>query len=151
MVEAMGRTRIVLLITSLLLTTLLSGCTFEQGADGQSAIGPGTVSYQGASDGTQTSKPLSCDTSGKVNVNYQGSGSLKVVVRDGSGSSIYAHTYSVNGQGSDTNNISGKAGGWTISVERGGASGGSIPDFGSGTQQYTGSGFSGQYNANIAC
>ncbi len=141
----MGRT-IPLLLTSLLIATLMSGCTFSNGADGQTAGGPGTLSYNGASTGSHTSEPLSCDGSGKVNVNYNmGGGSIKVTVKDGAGATAFSKTYSGTGQQSETKNISGQSGQWTVTVTR--ESGSSYGGFTG--QQY--GGFSGQYNVNIAC
>ncbi len=147
----MGRT-LPLLTLCLLSVTLLSGCTFEQGADGQSAIGPGSVSHQGTLTDAKTSKAISCGSSGKVNVNYQGSGTLSIKVRDGVGATIFSKDYNANGQASDTTSISGKSGDWVLVAEGKGSGYGGTGGYGGfGTQQYTGSGFSGQFNANIAC
>jgi hypothetical protein len=116
---------------------LLAGCAVQNSSDGQTASGKGTLSYNGASNGSHTSKPFSCDGSGQININHNmGSGSLEVTVKTGT-HTAYSKTFSSVGQASRSDSFQGPSGDYIITATR---SGGSI-----------GAGFSGQYNINAAC
>lgn len=120
-------------LTALVATAvLLSGCTFENGPGGQSAHAPGSLSYNGASSGSQSST-FDCDGSGKANHNTNlGSGGIRITVRDGADSVAYTKEVSGTGQSSRTEDVTGEPGEWTLTVDRM-------------------AGYSGQYNVNVQC
>jgi len=113
------------LLTLALLATsalALSGCV------GASA----TVAGQGYQSGTQ-SRSVTCGTVGHLAYGSQGSGALHVSVTDGAGTKVYeASTGYQMGQGGQAQDIQGKAGTWTLSVD-------------------TGAGYAGQWGVTLSC
>jgi hypothetical protein len=122
--------RPLLTLSLLALVPLLAGCA-NDGA-GQSASGEGSLAYNGASAGSHSDK-VECGASGDLHVNANlGSGSLTVTVKDESGRTLASKSYSMVGQASETSDLSGAAGTWTLSATRG-------------------SGFTGQYALHVEC
>lgn len=133
--------RSVLVLSSLLTALLLAGCSASQGADGQQASADGSLAYQGASTGQQSSKFDCGDGSGMVSVGGQlGSGSLTVTVRDAAGKTVYTRTFNGPGQSGDSRQTdTGEPGEWTVSASRS-----------AGSAMY-GGGWSGQYGISVQC
>lgn len=138
--------RATLLVSGLLAALLLSGCSASNGADGQSASAAGSLAYNGGSTGSHTAKPFSCDGPAEVSVTSNiGSGSVRITVKDGNGATVYTKELSGPGQAADSKAVSGAAGTWSMSASRqAGAYGGTWAPG-------AGSGFSGQYAANVNC
>lgn len=117
-----------------LCAALLSGCAgnTSNGPDGQSASDEGSLAYNGASAGTQSSK-FDCDGSGEASfASNLGSGSVTATMKDSAGQTVYTKSASGPGQVADTKEVQGAAGEWTVSATRG-------------------AGFSGQYAVDVDC
>jgi predicted small secreted protein len=124
---------LALVLALLSCAVLLAGCSASNGPGGQSAGAPGSLAYNGASSGTQTSEAFTCDGSGSVSVSANlGSGSVTFTVKDGSGKVAYTKSVGSAGQASDSKDVSGASGSWTITASRG-------------------AGFTGQYAVNVQC
>lgn len=122
------------------LALLLAGCS--NSPDGQTAEAEGSLAYNGASTGTHQSDPFECDGSANVHLSANvGSGRVSVSVRDSTGRAVFTRTVEGPGQTSDSQDASGTAGDWSISVTRSGSSG--VPGA-------PGS-FSGQYAIHVDC
>lgn len=123
------------LVAACALAVLLAGCSDGQvsnDAGGQSVSGEGSLAYNGASAGSHSDK-TECGATGELHVNSNmGSGSLTVTVKDSSGRSLASETYNKVGQTTESLDLSGAAGTWTLSATRG-------------------SGFTGQYTLHVQC
>jgi hypothetical protein len=118
-------------LTALAFAVLLAGCS--NGPDGQSASAPGSLAYNGASAGTQSSGPFQCDGGGDVSFSANlGSGTVTVSVKDAAGKVVYTKTTGSAGQTSESKSVSGAPGSWSLTATRG-------------------AGFAGQYAANVDC
>jgi hypothetical protein len=137
----MAATRLASALLVLTGAVLLSGCTASNGPNGQQVTAPGSIAYNGASTGTQTSPPFPCDGSGAVHFGANlGSGTATVTVEDSGGKAVYTKMAGAPGQTDDSKDVSGAAGEWTITAVR--SSSGGV---------YGGSGFSGQYTVTVEC
>lgn len=125
-----------------LLALAFAGCAGEvsNGPDGQTAIGEGSIAYNGASTGRDQSE-FPCGDSAEVHVSSNlGSGQVKVTVKDANGATVYTGTMNSPGQDADSKTVNGAAGnGWLVIGER------------LATEAYGVSGFSGQYAAHVQC
>ena len=123
------------LLAVALIALVLSGCAgqdVQNGPDGQSVAGEGSLAYNGASDGTQ-SDTVESDGSCSLHVSANlGSGSVKVTLRTTEGTTV-EKTVSGPGQfGGTVGDASGAAGDWKLTAVRSG-------------------GFTGQYAAHAEC
>ena len=117
----------------LLLAALLAGCSASNSPGGQSANSPGSLAYNGASSGSQSSPAFDCDGSGELSYSANlGSGSLTVTVKDSAGKAVFTKSTSGPGQAAENKDVSGASGDWTIVATRG-------------------AGFTGQYAVNVDC
>ena len=71
--------------------------------------------------------------------------SVRITVKDAAGATVYSKELSGPGQAADTKTVSGAAGTWTMSASRQAGS------YGGTWAPGAGSGFSGQYAANVSC
>ncbi len=124
----------VVLLASVLMAVAFAGCA------NISCGNCVNIAFQGQGSGSD-SKSLECGTSGSIAHGVQGQGSVTVRVTDGEGKEIYSRSFDGQGQGGETDKISGAAGTWTLTVTRGGSS--SFGGFGGG--------FQGQYGITMAC
>lgn len=121
------------LLAAIALAVLLAGCSAKNDSSGQSASAPGSLAYNGASAGTQSSAPFQCDGSGDLSFSSNlGGGSMTVSVKDAAGKVVYTKTATGPGQASDSKTVSGASGSWGITATRG-------------------AGFNGQYAASVSC
>ena len=128
--------RVASLLVASLCTLLLAGCAggdgVSNGPDGQSAAQDGNLAYNGASSGSHSSK-FDCDGSAEVTFGSNlGGGGVTVTVKDAAGKTVYSKTANNVGQASDTKDVSGSDGEWTVSATRT-------------------SGFAGQYGVTVDC
>lgn len=138
--------RTTVALTGLLATLLLSGCSASNSPDGQVATAAGSIAYNGASTGTDRAQPFSCDGPAEVSVTSNiGSGSVRITVKDGAGTTIYAKTLGGPGQAADSKTVSGAAGAWSLTGVREAGS------YGGTWAPGAGGGFSGQYAATVSC
>ncbi|MEA3136434.1 MAG: hypothetical protein QOC71_715 [Thermoplasmata archaeon] len=129
-----------LLLATLILGLALAGCSgkndVSNGPDGQTVAGGGSLTYNGASNGSHTDdveSDGSCSLHLTANV---GMGKVKVTLTTLEGTTV-DQTVSGPGQFDGTvGDASGKAGTWTLKAERSGDTYGS---------------FSGQYTARAVC
>ena len=119
-------------LVPLLLAILLFAAGCANGPGGQSAAASGSLAYNGASAGDQTTTE-GCGGSGKLHWSANlGSGSVTVRVIDAKGATVWTRTVSGPGQAAEESELGGAPGTWTLKAGRS-------------------SGFSGQYALHLAC
>lgn len=107
----MGRQAKALLSTLLLVTLGLAGCMGANVTDGY------YLGIQGSKSGTETGSFENSGTKATVAMGVQGSGSVKVVIKDADGATVYDKTITVMGQSGGMETTSaGKAGTWTVTL-----------------------------------
>lgn len=117
-----------------LLAVALSGCAngqFGSYGDGKEIL----IGGNGQKTGSE-SKNLECSSEAQVAVGFNGQGTIKVTVKDGSGAKVYEKSFNGNGQEGETKEIPGEPGTWKLTVSF------------SGT--YVG-GWNGQYGIYLRC
>lgn len=104
------------------LVALAAGCTFTQGATGQEGVSNEKDNFyygmQGVKSGKQEYRWENSKNGASVQWGVQGSGSVKVTLRDSEGKQVYQKTFSGSGQsGTSESSQAGKAGTWTVTLE----------------------------------
>ena len=133
--------RTLAILSGLLATLLLSGCSASNGPGGQSARADGSLAYNGSATGSD-SDDFECDGTGSIHIGANlGSGKISVRLRDGAGTTAYQQTVESPGQDAESSPVSGAAGQWTLTVTRSTSAGLYNP--------YPS--FSGQYGVHVDC